>query len=179
MCLSIWRGLNSGPYMHSLHFCYSLGALIAPLLVTPFLSHNDGKNWNEVEARNESSVGIFYVVIGSLTFLAGLGFLYFALDEIKAKFKEHGGANRGQQRSDSQPDVIGARHSWNVIGLVGIMALFFFTYCGMEVLIGSLLASFVVNSDLQMSKVEGAHLTAVYWGTFALMRFLAIFASTK
>ncbi len=38
MCLEIWRGRNGGPYMHSIHFSFSLGAFLAPLIAAPFLS---------------------------------------------------------------------------------------------------------------------------------------------
>ncbi|XP_064600627.1 sodium-dependent glucose transporter 1-like [Liolophura sinensis] len=36
-CIQIW-GKNSGPYMQTLHFCFGVGAFIAPLLAKPFLS---------------------------------------------------------------------------------------------------------------------------------------------
>ena len=49
LCLDIWKGMNSGPYMHSIHFSFSVGAFIAPLMATPFLRvtklDGGGKNY--------------------------------------------------------------------------------------------------------------------------------------
>ena len=38
MCLDIWRGGDSGPAMHCIHFFFGVGAFIAPLAAAPFLS---------------------------------------------------------------------------------------------------------------------------------------------
>ena len=38
VCLDIWRGLDSGPAMHCIHFFFGVGAFIAPLAASPFLS---------------------------------------------------------------------------------------------------------------------------------------------
>uniref|UniRef100_A0A6B0VBU2 Putative mucin-5ac n=1 Tax=Ixodes ricinus TaxID=34613 RepID=A0A6B0VBU2_IXORI len=36
-CLDLW-GRHSAPFMQGLHFCFALGALVAPLIAEPFLS---------------------------------------------------------------------------------------------------------------------------------------------
>lgn len=36
-CLDLW-GRHSAPFMQALHFCFALGALVAPLIAEPFLS---------------------------------------------------------------------------------------------------------------------------------------------
>ncbi len=63
--------------------------------------------------------------------------------------------------------------------LVGIMCLFFVLYVGMEVSYGLYIATFAVESQLNLSKSDGAYITAIFWGCFAAMRFVAIFAAVK
>lgn len=63
--------------------------------------------------------------------------------------------------------------------IVGCMAVFFFLYVGAEVSLAIYLTPFAVECDLKLTKVEGARLTAIFWGCFALMRFVAIFAAMK
>lgn len=48
-----------------------------------------------------------------------------------------------------------------------------------EVTYGLFIASFSVKSKLQLTKSEGAFITAIFWGSFAAMRFVAIFAAIK
>ena len=59
------------------------------------------------------------------------------------------------------------------------MCLFFCLYVGMEVCYGLYIATFAVESQLNLSKSEGAFITAIFWGCFAVARFLAIFAAVK
>ena len=42
LCLDVWQGFDeSGPYMHSLHFSWGVGAFLAPVIAEKFL---DNKN---------------------------------------------------------------------------------------------------------------------------------------
>ena len=58
-CLDVWRGhTGGGPWMHSIHFAFSLGATIGPILAAPFLSEGassedlgDSRNHSHVEAN--------------------------------------------------------------------------------------------------------------------------------
>jgi fucose permease len=49
----------------------------------------------------------------------------------------------------------------------------------MEVSYGLYIATFSVESQLNLSKSNGAYITAIFWGCFAAMRFVAIFAAVK
>merc|ERR1719367_1154579 len=51
LILEIWKGRESGPYMHALHFTFGIGAFLAPLISRPFLV-----NVEEVEHLNDSLV---------------------------------------------------------------------------------------------------------------------------
>jgi hypothetical protein len=37
LCLDAWRGFDSGPFLHSIHFTFGIGAFIAPVIAEPFL----------------------------------------------------------------------------------------------------------------------------------------------
>lgn len=210
MCLTIWRGFNSGPYMHSIHFSFAAGSLLAPLLSTPFLAKSESAYGEEGATTNytkttdsatpESLIGIYYPIVGVISLLVALGYLHFTIEEVKAaKQKQEkkkqlklipdtsdGDSdedNSGEEEEEKEGATVGTssggRPSWNVIGLICVLVPFFFVYVGTEVAIGNYLTSFAVNCDLHLSRVEGARLTAIYWATFALMRFLAIFAALK
>ena len=56
------------------------------------------------------------------------------------------------------------------------MCRFFCLYAGMEVCFGFYIATFVVESQLNLSK---SFITAIFWGYFSIGRFLAIFAAVK
>jgi len=36
LCLDIWRNDNSGPWVHSIHFSFAIGAFLSPILAVPF-----------------------------------------------------------------------------------------------------------------------------------------------
>merc|ERR1711997_33051 len=54
------------------------------------------------------------------------------------------------------------------------MAAMFFIYVGMEVAFGTFISIFAVKSRLQFTRPKGSTVTAVFWGTFAATRGLAI-----
>ena len=60
---------------------------------------------------------------------------------------------------------------------IALFCLFCFSYVGIEGTYGTYLTAFSVHCRLHLSKAEGAYITAIYFGAFATMRFLAIFAS--
>jgi fucose permease len=60
-----------------------------------------------------------------------------------------------------------------------LLLVFIFLYAGMEVQYGTFVATFAVKSDLSLTRQEGAKVNAIFWGSFAAMRFAAIFISFK
>ena len=65
-------------------------------------------------------------------------------------------------------------HHWILFGL---FAFFYFFYVGAEVAYGSYVTTFAVRSKLSLTKQVGAEITAIFWGSFAAMRFASIFAA--
>ena len=41
LCLDIWRNDNSGPWVHSIHFSFAIGAFFAPIIAVPFLDKSE------------------------------------------------------------------------------------------------------------------------------------------
>ena len=41
LLLDVWRGRDSGPYMHALHFMFGIGAFLAPVVARPFLINTE------------------------------------------------------------------------------------------------------------------------------------------
>ncbi|TRY66961.1 hypothetical protein TCAL_09924 [Tigriopus californicus] len=186
-CLHVWRGLESGPYMHSIHFSFAIGAFLGPLLAVPFLGTNGDQLQEALMSFNETTMNqtdmietdtqitIFYPLVGALALLPGLGYLYYGIQDLREQPNENqaaiSSANHGNESQKA--------HAWKVVTLLGLVAIFFFLYVGVEVTFGTFLTTFAVESDLQLTKPQGADLTAIFWGFFALMRFLSIFAAIK
>ena len=203
LCLRIWRGLDGGPYMHSIHFSFSAGATLAPIFAAPFLSTRTGNEeelemqgnstmhdgQNETLARvatSESQIHILFPMIATLPLLTSFGFLYFHFQgqrQAKTQAKESLPRNHtaAELLKDDEDDSSAGFQSWNksVILMLALLSLFFFLYVGAEFNMGIYLTTFAVECKLQLSKMQGAQLTAIFWGFFAAMRFVAIFAAIK
>ena len=57
LILDCWKGGDSGPYIHSIHFSFAIGAFVAPLIAVPFLGKNatqlQGDNFDTAQIRLE------------------------------------------------------------------------------------------------------------------------------
>ena len=88
LCLETWRGFNGEPYMHSMHFCFSLGAFLAPLIANNFLAETtEGSTDNHstsvmTEESNETSIGALFLVISTVGATISLGFLAFGVYDV-------------------------------------------------------------------------------------------------
>ena len=79
-----------------------------------------------------------------------------------------------QAPQENTKDNIYTIHHWILFGL---FAFFYFFYVGAEVSYGSYITTFAVRSKLSLTKQVGAEITAIFWGSFAAMRFASIFAA--
>ncbi len=191
MVLDIFRGLNGGPYMHSIHFSFSLGAFLAPLAVAPFLSTKksvvkaleaNGTKEEDVEEILEglgsdldTKIGFYYPAVGLAAMLVSLGFLYFTVRPAKLLINPTGNADTANKSEDESSKL--KKMSFNLKMLVLLLVIFFFAYVGIEYVYAIYLTAFAVSCKLSLTKLQGARLAAIYWANFALMRFLAIFAA--
>jgi len=65
LLLDVWRGRDSGPYMHALHFMFGIGAFLAPVIARPFLvnteelsAHSTGINITSPDITTTNSSGL-------------------------------------------------------------------------------------------------------------------------
>ena len=111
-----------------------------------------------------------YPILGLYAILVSIGYLIFAVEdyikntEIIETYKK----STKKEKSAS-----------NTYFIISIMLAFLFLHCGVALMYATYLATFTVESQLQLSRQTGARMTAVFWGSFAAMRFVAIFLYVK
>ncbi|PSN31253.1 hypothetical protein C0J52_26179 [Blattella germanica] len=120
---------------------------------------------NKIEKYGFSKVQFMYLMVGLFIFaisLVFLGFLCHNPRDPKSKQEEDQGAKKFSNK---------ALHGL----LIGLMAVFFLLYVGLEVTYGQLVLAFAVHGDLQLAPSTGLVIAVVFWGAFAAMRFASIF----
>ena len=170
-CLDIWRGHSGGgPWMNSIHFAFSLGTTIGPILATPFLSKNT------ISARiTESRIDELYPISGAIVLASSAGFLVMALHSSIQKRYEYSIENALEDNPKNDTKDPQQKLTLKLFTFVVLICIFFFLYVGAEVVMGVDITTFTVKSSLHMSKAEGAFTNAMFWGAFATGRFLSIF----
>lgn len=192
LILSIW-GSQAGPHMQALHFSFAAGAFISPIIAKLLFGKYHGSRTlpgggdnitAELSSSSASSATIItdkvaetldsmrdegfhslyaYFVIGALLLLISLAFaiLYSC------------GTPTQPDRSHPSPsgELLAARHH---TALVCLLAVFFFWYVGAEVTYGSFIFTYA-KEYAGMAQAQAAGLNALFWGTFAATRGLAIF----
>jgi len=186
LLLDIWKGRESGPYMHALHFTFGVGAFLAPVVAKPFLFNADPefKDSNSSSSENISmsyqtqeldsiwTIKTLYPILGCYSLIISIGFvLCFLIDKRKNADESD---DKHKKEDPSKDDSKDTRKR---ILLVSLMSIFFFFYVGVEVSYGTYIAVFSVKSSLAMSRRAGSDITAIFWGTFAATRGLAILAA--
>ena len=177
--LNIWEGRDSGPYMHSVHFTFGLGAFLAPLVARPFLVNEESPsashgvveppllNTTQTDLSQFDTVWTIktlYPIISSYGLLTALACVYYFLQDRRSKLNR---TNAKKNPTEDNPKQVSTPLKLITVGLLGI---FFFLYVGMETAFGTFISVFAVESDLKFSRPQGADVAAVFWGTFATMR---------
>ncbi|XP_012608526.2 sodium-dependent glucose transporter 1 [Microcebus murinus] len=183
LILALW-GDKGAPHMQALHFCFALGAFLAPLLAklalgtaVPAENHTESDFHHPTlnrssEADSESLFGVpvdmsllwAYAVIG--TYILVVSILFFAL--FLKKYSK---------REKAKASVQTFRRAKYHKALLCLLFTFFFFYVGAEVTYGSYVFSFA-TTHAGMRESEAAGLNSIFWGTFAACRGLAIFFAT-
>ena len=164
-CLHVWRGHNGGgAAMHSIHFAFSFGTAIGPILATPFLSRN--------ERTHESAVSELYLISGAIALASSVGFLVMAAQNSMKENK----TLSVEVTLDNKPisDSIKFKKRFKMFIFVALMSIFYLLYCGAEKIMAFYLATFAVDSFLHTTEVEGAYVNAVFLGSFTGGRFFSI-----
>lgn len=180
LVLDTWKNDDVGPYMHSIHFSFAIGAFLAPILAMPFLSKNEdfeaavivNGTLNELAADPEPTrITYLFPMLGLAVIVCSFGYFIFGLQlrNYQAKNAESSEAKKSEKKTEKFTIA-----HWTFLSL---MCMFFFFYVGAEVSYGVYLTTFAVQSRLKLSKQIGAQVTANFWGCFAAMRFISIFTS--
>ena len=189
--------------MHSIHFAFAIGCFIAPVVAEPFLSNERlpqeypnstvGQSLNlstnsvdknyYAESSNSSGMTVLYPVVGVFIICTSIGYLIYGFRECR-----HLEKTLENPQETKSPNLIEKKQensryhkqSKNLkLCLVFLLIAFIFLYVGMEVMYGTFVATFSVKSDLGLTRQEGAKINAIFWGSFAAMRFAAILISFK
>jgi FHS family Na+ dependent glucose MFS transporter 1 len=145
--LLVWtHGEKVGPYMNGLHFCFGVGAFLAPVLVAQVVGVTEGYRWA-------------YWTLAACATLVSLRLLTLSGHPQPAHHHDTGtGAPVGARVY--YPMVISA-------------ALFLFFYVGAEIAFGGWVYTYAVTLKLA-STVGAAYLTSGFWLSFTLGRLLSI-----
>ncbi|XP_030627344.1 sodium-dependent glucose transporter 1 isoform X2 [Chanos chanos] len=174
LILNTW-GDQSGPYMQALHFCFAAGAFVSPIIAKLLFGHSHELSENPstdqeskpLHLQLAKSKGGFlksmwaYIVIGVFLVLISLSFFILYIRSSPARKKSNNQLGK--------PKV--ARYHKTLIFL---LSLFFFWYVGAEVAYGSFIFTYA-KDFAKMPQPQAAGLNALFWGTFAATRGLAIF----
>lgn len=187
ICLHVWRGLDSGPAMHSIHFSFAAGGFLAPLLAIPFLSERaqildvnatTAAVTDDQDLSSATRIHYLFPLIGMIGVVISFGFLIYHCFMYKAQRRGQGGGTEDKDGSTKWTRYLNNHHPFFltihnihcrplVIVIVPI-SLFFFIYVGIEYALGIYFTTFGVASDLRLSKAQGAELTAIFFGCFAV-----------
>jgi FHS family Na+ dependent glucose MFS transporter 1 len=137
--------------MNGLHFCFGIGAFLAPLLVAQVIGVTGGYRWA-------------YWILAACATLAGLRLLTLAENP-----------RRGPHRATDTGARVDARL---YAPLIIATALFLFFYVGAEVAFGGWVYTYAVARELA-SAAGAAYLTSAFWLSFTLGRLLAIPLATR
>jgi FHS family Na+ dependent glucose MFS transporter 1 len=150
--LLVWtHGEKVSPYMNGLHFCFGVGAFLAPMLVAQVIDATGGYRWA-------------YWSLAACATLVSLRLLTLAGHPRPAHYYDTG-----------TRALVGARIYYP---LVISAALFLFFYVGAEVAFGGWVYTYAVTLKLA-STVGAAYLTSGFWLSFTLGRLLSIPLATR
>ena len=172
LILQLWQE-NSHLLIQVLHFVFAAGAFVTPLLIKPFLlpaAVTDPLTNSSVPC-NHSAYGTILPAtwgywIASLPFLvSAVGFLAFSCLNSCSDQRIH---VRMKKYIDDDVKPTNKKFKYSALAL---FFLVFLLYVGIEVAFSGYI--FVFGAEA-MSKDSAAYLTSVFWGSFAVGRFLSI-----
>ena len=150
--LLIWtHGEKSGPFMNGLHFCFGLGAFLAPFGVAQVLGLEGGYR-------------LAYWGLAAFAGLAGLRMLTLRGSPRQATAGAKQAAGSG---SGAAP-----------YAFVFIAALFLFFYVGAEISFGGWIYTYAVKLGLA-SETGAAYLNSAFWLSFTVGRLISILVATR
>ena len=182
----LW-GQKSSVMLQLLHVGYGLGALLAPLIVNPFLAvikHKEGKQpSDDYEVVEESKVQYAFVGIGISSVVLSLVFYYIQCraagggDYKLVPTDEHDKPKSSLPLKDMLNPATYADGSFG-FGLYMFIVLFtyFFNMSGGEEAFGNFVRSFSVDT-FKFSKSQASYLNMTFWLSLTVARlFMSVVA---
>lgn len=196
LVLEIWHGLNAAPYMHSLHFFFSVGAFVAPVLSRPFLAKEtddplgDGTNATEHHV-GETRVGALFPLTSLIVWAACLPVFVFSSRELLAVCRRRRAKaadpeeHKRRKEAEREKGAAQAHFFGNAVAVrektafLCLMVAFFLFYVCSEFSVISYLPTFAIHCELQLTRTEAADVMAISLLPFAVSRILVIFFAIK
>ena len=186
VCLQTW-GDKSGPFMQTLHFSFAVGTTLAPFVAVPFImSSNSTLSASSNHFLNSTPLATMTVTINNATAINGFQHLKFYPVTyafvvcgvfsliVSISFLYLGCSNHISSSSSDQKDTIKEEGRKFRCKVLGLLFLFFLVYVGVEVTFGVYIYTFAIHCVNHYSKTTATALNSLFWGTFALGRFLSI-----
>ena len=120
-----------------------------------------------------TQITILFPLVGFSIVVMSMGYLVLAMKNYKQISSAGSQVKSDKNDSDVNHQTLNRNQQFLLVIMIG----FFFFYAGSEVSFGIYLTAFCVKSRLHLTRQIGAGITAMFWGCFAAMRFLAIFAA--
>ncbi|GFO11636.1 sodium-dependent glucose transporter 1 [Plakobranchus ocellatus] len=133
------------------------------------------------ESSRSTNIHWAFLITGLVVIVASTPF--FFLYNKSRRAKKNAKRNQSEKNSEKERLADDARSEYRKIPfrtyicLLAALCTFFIFYCSVENIFFNFLMTFVVRRFRTVSKSDGAHITAVFWGSFAASRFLMIFVS--
>jgi hypothetical protein len=188
-------GREAMPFIQAAYFAFGLGALMAPLLSEPFLLiRKPGDLFEDMEfgyhvaqphivheAGQKYNLIVPYSVLSAFMFcnavvMLAIWFWYPQTPEHHSRITVDVSAEKSVETGvtgSGEPEKQSNRKLWKFIVIV-LHMIEIHLYFGIYVGLASYLVTFVVTSDLQLSKTTGSHMTTMYWSTFTFTKLAAI-----
>ena len=140
---------------------------------TTTLSNNSTDITENHHIDTTTQITILYPLVGFSIVVMSMGYLVLAMKNYKQISSAGSQVKSDKNDSDVNQQTLDRNQQFLLVIMIG----FFFFYAGSEVSFGIYLTAFCVKSRLGLTAQIGAGITALFWGCFAAMRFLAIFAA--
>ncbi|XP_052806478.1 sodium-dependent glucose transporter 1-like [Mya arenaria] len=179
---SIW-GVQAAPYMQSIHFGFSAGGFIGPQTAKPFVApvtcvptnetYNNTTEKTCVDIYGETHIHWTYLIVGIGSLSAAVPFLILyclsgSHNTYITTFMENNELSK-KNIPITLPDLSLKKK----VLFVSALTLLISSYACTEGRYSSLITSF--NDEyLKWPKQEGLDLASVFWGAFAVGRFISI-----
>ncbi|KAH3729315.1 sodium-dependent glucose transporter 1-like [Dreissena polymorpha] len=198
MLIEMWRDEAASP-MHVIQMGFGIGALIAPLIINPFLavlelksdglvnaSSNDATlpGGSELTVIKESRVDVAFVTIGLCSATLALPFFFYPF--VKC-FRRH--KDKYQNIDETEESTVAPAKNGIVKRVLIILnpasyadgnftfgltvfvfiILLYINLVGGEQMFGNFVRTFSVD-ELQFARTEASYLDTVFWGSFTIGR---------